>query len=233
MIVSETNGFVFICMPKCASTSTEAILRPYADIMTGRRPDYKHMTFRKYERFLEPLIRSKLKNGDEMPEVVCLFREPVDWLHSWYRYRQRDSLQGSDEREARRARKPLEWLNNLYRPSRSATPQPGTANERSTHGMSFEEFARQYVSAHPSPPARIGRQVNMLKDKTGNIGKITLFRYENYDVFLDYMSAKVGKRLKPRVMNKSPSAAKDSVPDLPFLTAYLQEDYAVYNSIST
>jgi hypothetical protein len=99
--------------------------------------------------------------------------------------------------------------------------------------MSFEEFARQYVSAHPSPPARIGRQVNMLKDKTGNIGKITLFRYENYDVFLDYMSAKVGKRLKPRVMNKSPSAAKDSVPDLPFLTAYLQEDYAVYNSIST
>jgi hypothetical protein len=141
MIVSQTHGFVFICLPKCASTSTEAILRPYADIMTGGRPDYKHMTYRKYERFLKPLMRSKLKNKSELPEVVCLFREPVDWLHSWYRYRQRNSLQGGVEREVRRIHKPMEWLNRWYCPSRDATPHPRTASEKSTRGMSFEEFA--------------------------------------------------------------------------------------------
>lgn len=203
MIISPTHGFVFICMPKCASTSTEAILKPYADIMTGDSPGYKHMTYRKYKKFLEPLVCSKLKNAAEPPEVLSLFREPVDWLYSWYRYRQRDALQS------------------------------GPGRLKSTNDMSFEEFAQQYVSEHPSFPARVGRQVNMLKGKNGKIGNITLFRYENYDAFLDYMSVKVGKKLKARVLNKSPSGARGTPPDLPFLREYLREEYEVYNSIST
>lgn len=201
MIISSTHGFVFICMPKCASTSTEAILGPYADIMTGKSPEYKHLSYKKYEKHFEPLVRAKLKGDGEAPEIVTLFREPVDWLYSWYRYRQRDSLQHG----------------------------PGRA--KSTVNMSFEEFARQYVSGSPSLPARVGRQINMVKDKHGNIGKITIFRYENYDAFLDHMSAKLGKRLKARVLNKSPSLAKAAPPDLPFLRDFLSEDYALYNSL--
>ena len=188
-------------MPKCASTSTEAILRPYADIMTGKSPEFKHMAFRKYQRFLEPLMRSKLKSDDALPEVVSLFREPVDWLYSWYRYRQRDEL------------------------------QQGAGRVKSTRDISFVQFAEQYVSEQPSPPARVGRQVNMLKDKNGNIGKITLFRYENYESFLDYMSDKVGARLRAPVLNQSPSSGKSEPPDLPFLKEFLREDYAVYDAI--
>jgi len=27
---------------------------------------------------------------------VCVMRDPIDWLHSWYRYRKRDALKGRE-----------------------------------------------------------------------------------------------------------------------------------------
>src|SRR5689334_15601464 len=116
MIIAPNNGFVFLCMPKCASTSTEAILRPYGQIVTGNSPDFKHMPYRVYERFFRPFLKAKVKGRFSQIEVVCLFREPVEWVNSWYRYRQRDEL--------------------------LRTPQK---RRNSTKGMSFEEFAREYV----------------------------------------------------------------------------------------
>lgn len=204
MIIAPNHGFVFICMPKCASTSTEAILRPFGQILTGNAPEFKHMPYRYYERFFRPLLRAKLKGKLRQIETVCLFREPVDWVNSWYRYRQRDELMRSPQKR-----------------------------KNSTRGVSFEEFAREYVSGSPRPFAQIGRQIKMIQDKDGNVGQIRLFRYEDYDKFLAYMSEKVGQPLVAPRMNVSPAGESETTPDLPFLTGYLAPEYEIYRSLGS
>jgi hypothetical protein len=79
-------------MPKCASTALEAALASQMDVVISRNPAAKHTPFRKYDRFL----RRYLETYTDGPlEVVSLFREPVDWLRSWWRYRSRDGLADS------------------------------------------------------------------------------------------------------------------------------------------
>jgi hypothetical protein len=203
MIIAPKYGFVFLSMPKCASTSTEAMLRPYGQIVTSDAPEFKHLPYRGYERFFKPLLQEKLKQRANKLEIICLFREPVDWLHSWYRYRQRDEL----EQMARR-------------------------RKNSTKNLTFEEFAREHVSDSPQPFAKVGRQIRFIQDKNGNLGNITLFRYEDYDKFLEYMSGKIGEPLAAPRMNISPVGEEKERPDLPFLTEYLADEYRVYSSIA-
>ena len=89
MLVSLKHRLVLLAMPKCASTALEAALAPHVDVVISRNPAAKHTPFRKYDRFL----RRYFETYTEGPlEVVSLFREPVDWLRSWWRYRSRDGL---------------------------------------------------------------------------------------------------------------------------------------------
>ena len=56
MIISLKRKFAFLCMPKCASTSTENALRRLADIRIGGLPGMKHLNYRGYEKYVVPLI---------------------------------------------------------------------------------------------------------------------------------------------------------------------------------
>jgi hypothetical protein len=49
------------------------------------------MTLQTFERFVRPYLEA-LGAGDT--ETLCVIREPVDWLGSWYRYRGRAALDG-------------------------------------------------------------------------------------------------------------------------------------------
>jgi hypothetical protein len=49
----------------------------------------KHIRYRRYKRFILPYID---QSGFGPLETTCLFREPTDWLFSWYRYRSRDKI---------------------------------------------------------------------------------------------------------------------------------------------
>lgn len=89
MLVSLRHRLVILSMPKCASTALEQALSPHMDLILRGAPGVKHTTFRKYDRFLRPYLESYTKDPFE---VACLFREPVDWLHSWWRYRGRDGI---------------------------------------------------------------------------------------------------------------------------------------------
>ncbi|MEM1159949.1 MAG: gamma-glutamyl kinase [Pseudomonadota bacterium] len=89
MMVSLKHRLVILAMPKCASTSLEAALRDQMDVIISRTPAAKHTPYRKFDRFL----RRYLETYTDGPlEVMCLFREPLDWLGSWWRYRNRDGL---------------------------------------------------------------------------------------------------------------------------------------------
>lgn len=54
-------------------------------------PQIKHAPLYRARRFVVPLIEAAGGSGFE---TVAAVREPVDWLGSWWRYRQRDDLVG-------------------------------------------------------------------------------------------------------------------------------------------
>lgn len=89
MLVSIRHRLVILAMPKCASTALETALAGRMDMVMRGHPGVKHTPFRKYDRFLRPYLETYT---NAPLEVVCLFREPVDWLHSWWRYRGRDGV---------------------------------------------------------------------------------------------------------------------------------------------
>jgi hypothetical protein len=89
LLVSVRHRLAYLAMPKTGSTAVEEVLRPRADLAFGGDPRIKHMPLRRYQRFVEPLLGAY---GVRNVETVCLFREPVDWLISWYRYRRREAV---------------------------------------------------------------------------------------------------------------------------------------------
>lgn len=87
MLVFWRQGLVFLATPKTASTAIETALSPLAAVIVMRPPQLKHTNAQKYQRQVAPFL------GDAKGTsfvTTALMREPLDWLGSWYRYRQRD-----------------------------------------------------------------------------------------------------------------------------------------------
>ncbi len=93
MLIFLKEQLVFFATPKTASTAIEITLGNLCEIRLSKNPSVKHTPYRKYKRFLAPFITTVM-NGE--PDRIAAFREPVDWLGSWYRYRSRPELQGSN-----------------------------------------------------------------------------------------------------------------------------------------
>ena len=81
---------MLLSLAKCGSTSVEAALAPYHEEVPGG-PFRKHANVRRFDRFVQPGLESQGFDRNDY-EVVSLFREPVEWLASWWRYRQRPFL---------------------------------------------------------------------------------------------------------------------------------------------
>lgn len=89
MLVSFRHRLVIFAMPKCASSALEHALAPGMDMVLRGHPGMKHTNFRKFDRHLRRYLES-FSNASF--ETFCLFREPQDWLRSWWRYRSRDDI---------------------------------------------------------------------------------------------------------------------------------------------
>ncbi len=86
MLVFWKQRLVYLATPKTGSTAIEAALEPLASVVIQRPPELKHTSAFRYWRYLAPYLE---KAADEDFLVVAVMREPLDWLGSWYRYRQR------------------------------------------------------------------------------------------------------------------------------------------------
>ncbi|WP_157953126.1 hypothetical protein [Nocardioides allogilvus] len=94
MMALPDYGFVLLALSKTASTSLERTLAPYASLVISSPPGMKHLGASGFERKIAPrLAESGHERGSY--EVVTMFRDPVSWLESWWRYRARD---GQEER---------------------------------------------------------------------------------------------------------------------------------------
>lgn len=92
MLVFWKPKLVFLATPKTGTTAIEAALESLAAVSIPRPPPLKHTSVQKYHRFLRPYLEEAARGPFT---VVALIREPRDWLGSWYRYRQRGSIDGT------------------------------------------------------------------------------------------------------------------------------------------
>lgn len=90
MLVFWKARLVMLAVPKTGTSAYARALAPLASMVVSDPPELKHAPVYRYNRFFRPMFE---KVGGEM-ELLAVIREPVDWLGSWYRYRQRDFLEG-------------------------------------------------------------------------------------------------------------------------------------------
>jgi hypothetical protein len=95
VLIFVKRKLALFLMPKCASTALEESFGTYSEFVIGGSPRLKHLPLNVYERHIGRLLARRL-GKTEVFEKLCLFREPLDWLFSWYRYRMRTKLTGSD-----------------------------------------------------------------------------------------------------------------------------------------
>ncbi len=91
MLVFAKARLVFLSVPKTGTTAWERALSGHADIIVRNPPLLKHSPIFRYNRFFRQPFEKFI--ASEM-DVLAVVREPISWLGSWYRYRQRDFLAG-------------------------------------------------------------------------------------------------------------------------------------------
>jgi hypothetical protein len=203
MIAVPQHGLVFLAMSKCASTAIEAVLEPHGQIVTRGAPALKHMHYRGFERFVQPMLR-RTGHPRHTYEVVCLFREPVDWLHSWWRYRSRPELR----------------------------PRAATRHDNYTGDLPFAAFCDAYVEGTDTRATSVGRQANFVRDRDGEVGVDRIFRYEDLPVFVDFLSHRLGRRLTLDTVNVSPPATLHlPAESRAALRLHLAPEYAIHDGI--
>ena len=180
MLVAPRHGFVFLAVHKTGSTAVERSFRSYAQLMqASRTPELKHTGYGEFQRFLQPWLEVK-GFPRESYEVVCAFREPIDWLGSWWRYRSREEL-----------------------------ADPSHRNHRNYAGhVSFEEFARDYMEGGERS-ADLRRPSEFVRPVPGGVGIERVFRYDRLDLLADFLRGKVGEDVKMKVKNVSPKRSSD------------------------
>lgn len=86
MMIFLEKGLIFFATPKTGSTAFHEVLGPKADISFSKSPKVKHITPKRFDRMIAPYALP-LMNAPIIS--IAVIREPVEWLGSWYRYRQR------------------------------------------------------------------------------------------------------------------------------------------------
>lgn len=92
MMISVPAKVAFLAMPRAGSTSVERALEPICDIQFRENPRVKHMNYRRYNNHMGRYLKAMKIDG---VITTALFREPIEWLGSWYRYRSRPDALGT------------------------------------------------------------------------------------------------------------------------------------------
>ena len=173
MLLAPRYGFVFLAMTKTGSTSIETAFRPYSQMVQYRAPNIKHTRYAQFQRFLRPFLASKGFPRDSY-EVVCVFREPMDWLSSWWRYRSREEL-----------------------------ADPSHPKHRNYAGhVSFEQFAHAYMKGDEQFVG--GRPSEFVRPRRGQPKVDRIFRYDRLDLLVEFLCEKVGEEVEVGTEHMSP-----------------------------
>lgn len=91
MLVFYKAKLAFLAVPKTGTSAYETALAPHADLVISEPPALKHAPVYRYNRFIRPMF---LNVCDVDLDVMAVMRDPISWLGSWWRYRQRPFMKG-------------------------------------------------------------------------------------------------------------------------------------------
>jgi hypothetical protein len=91
MLIFYKKRLAFLSVPKTGTTAYETALRDRADMVISEPAMLKHAPVYRYNRFLRPMFFNVC---DVELELLAVMREPISWLGSWWRYRQRPFMKG-------------------------------------------------------------------------------------------------------------------------------------------
>lgn len=91
MLIFYKANLAFLSVPKTGTTAYETALRSHADMVISEPALLKHAPVYRYNRFIRPMF---LNVCDVELELMAVMREPISWLGSWWRYRQRPFMKG-------------------------------------------------------------------------------------------------------------------------------------------
>lgn len=89
MLIFWKERLVFLANTKAGSTSLEAALESLAHVAILRPPELKHLRAALFQRHMAPLLA---RSAGQAFSTVAVMREPIDWLGSWFRYRNRPDI---------------------------------------------------------------------------------------------------------------------------------------------
>lgn len=91
MLVFYDERLVLLSVPKTGTSAYQEALQTRADLAITNPPELKHAPLYRYNRWIRPMFE-RVCNTEL--EVAAVMREPVSWLGSWYRFRQRPFMDG-------------------------------------------------------------------------------------------------------------------------------------------
>ncbi len=95
MLILADHGLVYLANPKTATQAVRAMLGPFA-MATPQAVRGKHIGVPGYLKNWQ--VRMQAAHGPL--ETFAVMRDPVERLGSWYRYRARDAIAGSENSTA-------------------------------------------------------------------------------------------------------------------------------------
>lgn len=91
MLVFHDAKLVLLSVPKTGTTAYQDALKDRADLVISDPPELKHAPLFRYNRWIRPMFQ---RVCHVELEVAAVMREPISWLGSWYRFRQRPFMDG-------------------------------------------------------------------------------------------------------------------------------------------
>ncbi len=124
-------------------------------------------------------------------------------------------------------REPRDWLGSWYR----FRQREETAEDKSTAGMSFDDFVRAWCQDPRPAFADVGSQARFLRPRQGQ-GVDRLFRYEEIDSFVQYLEDRLNCEIILPRLNVSPPGLTELSPETEaMLHRAAAEDFALYRTL--
>ncbi len=124
-------------------------------------------------------------------------------------------------------REPRDWLGSWYR----YRQRDETDADKSTRGISFDDFVQAWCSDPQPCFATVGSQGRFLRPRQG-VGVDRLFRYEAIDRFVGFLEDRLGCEIILPRLNVSPPGTTDLTPGTEaLLREVATEDYALYATL--
>ncbi len=124
-------------------------------------------------------------------------------------------------------REPRDWLGSWYR----FRQREETAAERSTAGLSFDDFVHAWCQEPRPDFADVGSQARFLRPRQG-VGVDRLFRYEEIDSFVHFLEDRLGcEIILPRLNVSPPGLTELSPATEALLHEAAAEDFALYRTL--